>query len=243
MPFCILNCRPTFPPARIVPGATRRAGNASRTPSPDQTQRREAVAKQVRKWPKFPTHPKYTRVPISLQNYQCPGTNQKYCASQQGDCKHIGYCDPNATCKKKANVSKQYSSIKTRIDVLMYWSPMPLARIRPMWVLVDWSHVCFQFWKFIGVLVDWSVVTYEFLVLYLHIDVLMDWSNACLQYCKHIDVLMDWPKHFLLCRSYHYIMRTTTNQPWDSLSLEWHQNITILSVQLLCFTIICNDLG
>ena len=120
---------------------------------------------------------------------------------------------------------------------------MPLARIRPMWVLVDWSHVCFQFWKYIGVLVDWSVVTYEFLVLYLHIDVLMDWSNACLQYCKHIDVLMDWPKHFLLCRSYHYIMRTTTNQPWDSLSLEWHQNITNLSVQLLCFTIICNDLG
>ena len=119
MSFCILNCRPTFPPARIVPGATRRAGNASRTPSLDQTQRREAVAKQVRKWPKFPTHPKYTRVPISLQNYQCPGTNQKYCASQQGDCKHIGYCDPNATCKKKANVSKQYSSIKTRIDVLV----------------------------------------------------------------------------------------------------------------------------
>ena len=34
------------------------------------------------------------------------GTNQKYCASQQGDCKHIGYCDPNATCKKKANVGK-----------------------------------------------------------------------------------------------------------------------------------------
>ena len=140
-------------PARIVPGATRRAGNASRTPSLDQTQRREAVAKQVRKWPKFPTHPKYTRVPISLQNYQCPGTNQKYCASQQGDCKHIGYCDPNATCKKKANVSKQYSSIKTRIDVLMYWSPMPLARIRPMWVLVDWSHVYVS--NFVSILVCW----------------------------------------------------------------------------------------
>merc|ERR1712130_781312 len=31
---------------RIVPGATRRVGNASRTPSPGQTQRREAVAKQ-----------------------------------------------------------------------------------------------------------------------------------------------------------------------------------------------------
>merc|ERR1712130_608941 len=30
----------------IVPGATRRVGNASRTPSPGQTQRREAVAKQ-----------------------------------------------------------------------------------------------------------------------------------------------------------------------------------------------------
>merc|ERR1712033_70270 len=33
-------------------------------------------------------------------------TNQKYCTSQQGDCKHIGYCDPNASCKKKANVGK-----------------------------------------------------------------------------------------------------------------------------------------
>merc|ERR1712025_759602 len=28
-------------------------------------------------------------------------TNQKYCESQQGDCKHIAKCDPNATCKKK----------------------------------------------------------------------------------------------------------------------------------------------
>ena len=35
------------PPARTVPGATRRVGNVSRTPSPGQTQRREAAAKQV----------------------------------------------------------------------------------------------------------------------------------------------------------------------------------------------------
>jgi len=33
-------------------------------------------------------------------------TNKKYCASQQGDCKHIAKCDPNATCKKKAKVGK-----------------------------------------------------------------------------------------------------------------------------------------
>jgi len=33
-------------------------------------------------------------------------TNQKYCVSQQGDCKHIAKCDPNATCKKKAKVGK-----------------------------------------------------------------------------------------------------------------------------------------
>merc|ERR1711953_717186 len=32
--------------------------------------------------------------------------NQNYCTSQQGDCKHIAYCDPNATCKKKSNVGK-----------------------------------------------------------------------------------------------------------------------------------------
>merc|ERR1712243_150278 len=33
-------------------------------------------------------------------------TNKKYCASQQGDCKHIAKCDPNATCKLKAKVGK-----------------------------------------------------------------------------------------------------------------------------------------
>merc|ERR1712121_97554 len=32
--------------------------------------------------------------------------NQNYCVSQQGDCKHIAKCDPNATCKKKAKVGK-----------------------------------------------------------------------------------------------------------------------------------------
>merc|ERR1712241_419568 len=43
--------------------------------------------------------------PDSKKGSRCQArTNQKYCASQQGDCKHIGYCDPNATCKKKANV-------------------------------------------------------------------------------------------------------------------------------------------
>ena len=46
------------PPARTVPGATRRVGNVSRTPSPGQTQRREAAAKQVslkttQKYPQF----------------------------------------------------------------------------------------------------------------------------------------------------------------------------------------------
>merc|ERR1712013_516441 len=45
--------------------------------------------------------------PDSKKGSRCQArTNQKYCASQQGDCKHIGYCDPNATCKKKANVGK-----------------------------------------------------------------------------------------------------------------------------------------
>jgi len=44
--------------------------------------------------------------PDSKKGSRCQArTNQKYCASQQGDCKHIGYCDPNATCKNKANVS------------------------------------------------------------------------------------------------------------------------------------------
>merc|ERR1712203_322986 len=66
-------------PTRIVLGVTRVVGNVNRTQSLDQTRKREADAKQG------PT---------------------KYCASQQGDCKHIGYCDPNATCKKKANVGK-----------------------------------------------------------------------------------------------------------------------------------------
>ena len=58
------------------------------------------VPKNTQKYQKLP--PKVT---VSTPNCQCPGTNQKYCASQQGDCKHIGYCDPNATCKKKANMS------------------------------------------------------------------------------------------------------------------------------------------
>merc|ERR1712109_111175 len=36
--------------------------------------------------------------PDSKKGSRCQArTNQKYCASQQGDCKHIGYCDPNAT--------------------------------------------------------------------------------------------------------------------------------------------------
>merc|ERR1712200_295767 len=47
---------------------------------------------------------KYT---LSGKGYPCfSDHSKKYCASQQGDCKHIGYCDPNATCKKKANVGK-----------------------------------------------------------------------------------------------------------------------------------------
>merc|ERR1711973_716329 len=33
-------------------------------------------------------------------------TRRRGAAAKQGDCKHIGYCDPNATCKKKANVGK-----------------------------------------------------------------------------------------------------------------------------------------
>ena len=64
-------------------------------------------SKWVSKVPKQYPHciKNYQIVPKSTQNNHYPGTNQKYCASQQGDCKHIGYCDPNATCKKKANVS------------------------------------------------------------------------------------------------------------------------------------------
>merc|ERR1712147_598955 len=47
---------------------------------------------------------KYT---LSGKGYPCFSDHSNTdCASQQGDCKHIGYCDPNATCKKKANVGK-----------------------------------------------------------------------------------------------------------------------------------------
>ena len=117
-------------PARTVPGATRRVGNASRTPSLAQTQRREAAVKQVGfKWRKI--LPKVTMSTNKTQNVQCPGTNQKYCASQQGDCKHIGYCDPNATCKKKANVSIVGHIIL--IQLVFYTANM--------WVLLDWSHI------------------------------------------------------------------------------------------------------
>merc|ERR1711974_342626 len=59
--------------------------------------------------------------PDSKKGSRCQArTNQKYCASQQGDCKHIGYCDPNATCKKKANVGKfgQYCSANATRDGL-----------------------------------------------------------------------------------------------------------------------------
>merc|ERR1712210_245583 len=67
-------------PTRIVPGATRRAGNASRTPSPDQTQRREAVAKQ--------------------------GLTRSTARPSKAIASTSATATPNATCKKKANVGK-----------------------------------------------------------------------------------------------------------------------------------------
>merc|ERR1712179_259740 len=45
--------------------------------------------------------------PDSKKGSRCQTrTKQNYCVSQQGDCKHIAKCDPNATCKKKENVGK-----------------------------------------------------------------------------------------------------------------------------------------
>ena len=82
-------------------------GNVNRTQSLDQTRKREAGAKQVSLTQilKCLKVSKYLPWKSIIILTWCWGTNQKYCASQQGDCKHIGYCDPNATCKKKANVS------------------------------------------------------------------------------------------------------------------------------------------
>jgi len=45
--------------------------------------------------------------PNSKKGSRCQTRTKKtYCESQQGDCKHIAKCDPNATCKKKENVGK-----------------------------------------------------------------------------------------------------------------------------------------
>merc|ERR1712112_776817 len=45
--------------------------------------------------------------PDSKKGSRCQTRTKKtYCESQQGDCKHIAKCDPNATCKKKENVGK-----------------------------------------------------------------------------------------------------------------------------------------
>ena len=95
------------PPARIVLGVTRMVGNVNRTQSLDLIRKREADAKQVSLTQilKCLKVSKYLPWKSIIILTWCWGTNQKYCASQQGDCKHIGYCDPNATCKKKANVS------------------------------------------------------------------------------------------------------------------------------------------
>merc|ERR1719347_2318018 len=49
-------------------------------------------------------------------------TNQKYCASQQGDCRHIAKCDPNATCKFKAKVGKYGQYWQCQCNKAQGWS-------------------------------------------------------------------------------------------------------------------------
>ena len=110
------------------------------------------VPKNTQKYQKLP--PKVT---VSTPNCQCPGTNQKYCASQQGDCKHIGYCDPNATCKKKANVSFRDIAM---LSILLDYKNVPVHCAGPLIrdILKLSSHPGWQVWTVLAVRMQQGMV-------------------------------------------------------------------------------------